>query len=246
MASIYISTCKFALDKTLMGSLISHSTRQIEDTQDADYYHHHQQQMHQKLSHHANESGLSSEHLLHYPQMLDDSLPKIEAGQSFHHDILPLLQPIAQQQQQQYHHNFTKQDVELKTEMVVYCSGPHRNAETTKVQNQRVLLHVFTKSNYLNLELKRWDPCTFVSRMDVQVNNQIQNIVKLQRVAYPNEKLHITWHDFTENFTPYNMENSNKSQNNIGSFFTSSDWIAQGLNSNKSVRQASKTKSTFQ
>ena len=125
----------------------------------------------------------------------------------------------------------TSHDVELKKGMQVYCSGPHRNADTKKVrENHKVVLNIFTGKydNHTEIRFQRWDAFTFIKRE--KHSSEPKDLIFLQRLIYPHELIRLTWSEFMEKFTPFSKEKSEKSQSHKGSAFRSGDWIIDGAN----------------
>ena len=166
--------------------------------------------------------------------------------------------PIADLPQQQYSDQqalqapagmvtFTKAEVTLTRVKAVYCSGPHRNAESTKVykkdidlQEQKrmsdvnVSVHYFERGNYEGFKvqkIKRWTQYTFNERRLYRLGRRSSDYVDVVTLFDSKNKgyaLEITWLEFVENFSPFNEQESQQGQR--GYYFRDSSWTVNFAN----------------
>lgn len=146
---------------------------------------------------------------------------------------------------------FTREDAQLTPSKAVYCSGPHKNPESQRAFRKdkhkrpsfalpiiKVAVHVFTPPDYHKSQPKmipRWSQFRYIERNLFTGGTRTSlpdiGVITLQNVLDEKDYLHISWDEFTENFTPYNEEQS-KSQEK-GSYFMQSSWTAGNANLDK-------------
>jgi len=142
---------------------------------------------------------------------------------------------------------FTKAEVTLTRVKAVYCSGPHRNAESTKVYKKDIHLqeqksmsdvnvgvHYFERGNYEGSKvqkIKRWTQYTFNERRLYRLGRHSSDYVDVVTLFNSKNReyaLEITWLEFFENFSPFNEQESQQGQR--GYYFRDSSWTVNSAN----------------
>ena len=145
---------------------------------------------------------------------------------------------------------FTAAEVKLNMGKVVYCSGPHRNAESQKAftkashkEDRRpseieIPIHYYDQGNYRafkSKKIKRWTPFKFNKRRNFANGPGAPeaDVITLVDAKRERDYMEISWHEFIGNFSPFNEEQSQRGQK--GSYFDTASWTVEKENKKPSI-----------
>jgi len=126
----------------------------------------------------------------------------------------------------------SKEDVLLILGKSVYLSGPYRNNDTTKA-TPKIMLHIIdSEGRFYPVDFERWKSFRFKERKGskTKFSGSESRIVILQDTIDTTKNIMVSWNEFTENFSPFNADDSSKLSVQKGSYFTTNDWNTAGAN----------------
>ncbi len=138
---------------------------------------------------------------------------------------------------------FTASEVELNRERIVYCSGPHRDADSPKAYTKdshktakstsqiNIRIHYFEDGNhhvFKETKIKRWTGYKFDKRRRYAIGSKDIDVITLVDAKKAKNYMDIAWSEFTSNFTPFSEEESRPSSR--GSHFDTSSWTVENAN----------------
>ena len=135
--------------------------------------------------------------------------------------------------------SFSARDVLLNLGTAVYLSGPNRNKDTTKV-DVNIQIHVLMdRGGFIPLEYKRWKMFRVIKRniSSFEFQGSDMGIISLEDSDDTSKSITVSWKEFTNNFTPFNVDDSSKMNGTTGVLFTSRDWNVNGANPNPTDRK---------
>jgi hypothetical protein len=140
---------------------------------------------------------------------------------------------------------FTAAEVQLNMGKVVYCSGPHRNADSTKAFTKdshkterkpseiEISIHYFEPGHYQTFKMKkikRWTSFKFDRRRRFPngSDNSEADVIRLIDARREKDYIEMSWREFISNFTPFSEEQSKPQMK--GSYFDTASWTVNSAN----------------